>query len=183
MAQEVWRGSSMCHWTGEIRPDHLHFLLSFQHDPQLPVRKQAEQRQDSTHWGGNGDNNPGGHLNNEDPLVGSHQQETQETNPDATKDKPSPGDNNCQVTQALQRSSTFSKDRGCKILTGGPSSHQVLVIISLLQPLISELSFSLLKHFKSYSIKPPRPPLPSNEKFYYPVRPQPGSGDYSSSRS
>ena len=107
----------------------------FQHDPQLPVRKQAEQRQDSTHWGGNEDNNPGGDLNNEDPLVGSHQQETQETNPDATKDKPSPGDNNCQVTQALQRSSTFSKDRGCKILTGGPSSHQVLVIISLLQSL------------------------------------------------
>ena len=23
MAQEVWRGSSMCHWTGEIRPVHL----------------------------------------------------------------------------------------------------------------------------------------------------------------
>ena len=108
----------------------------FQHDPQLPVRKQAEQRQDSTHWGGNGDNNPGGDLNNEDPLVGSHQQETQETNPDANKDKPSPGDNNSQVTQASQqRSSTFSKDRGCKILTGGPSSHQVLVIISLFQSL------------------------------------------------
>ena len=85
--------------------------LFFQHDPQFSVWKQAKQREESNHGGGNGDNDSDGDKeDNEDAVVGAHQQEEEKAVSDAT-----------QASQILQP--PFCTIRGSEILPGDPRPH------------------------------------------------------------
>ena len=110
----VWRGSSMCHWTGVIRKIISSTKLSsfFQHDPQFSLWEQAKQREEPNHGGGgNGDNNTDGDVeDNGNALVGAHQQEAEKT-----------------LSQTTQASEIFTIWAG-EILSGGPSPYQVLLL-------------------------------------------------------